>query len=146
VRILGIVGMKMKLRSYLYGGVLYNWYAIDPLSNGNKNVCPTGWHVPTDEGVDNANDLTWERKVAGGKMKEQVLHIGILKYRTTNESGFCRASGGFRNLMVLLLRPCYWIASGLSSMSEDNNVWASAPEFNNDNVHKGLSSVRCPRD
>ena len=25
----------------------YNWYAVDKLSNGNKNVCPTGWHVPT---------------------------------------------------------------------------------------------------
>ena len=29
-------------------GVLYNWYVADLFSNGNKNVCPTGWHVPTD--------------------------------------------------------------------------------------------------
>ena len=29
-------------------GALYNWYAINPATNGNKNVCPTGWHVPTD--------------------------------------------------------------------------------------------------
>jgi uncharacterized protein (TIGR02145 family) len=28
-------------------GALYNWYAVDPASNGYKNVCPTGWHVPT---------------------------------------------------------------------------------------------------
>ena len=25
----------------------YNWYVVDKLSNGNKNVCPTGWHVPS---------------------------------------------------------------------------------------------------
>ena len=35
-------------------GRLYNWYAVDNnaatkmVSNGGKNVCPTGWHVPTD--------------------------------------------------------------------------------------------------
>ena len=25
-------------------GALYNWYTVDPVSNGNKNVCPVGWH------------------------------------------------------------------------------------------------------
>ena len=29
-------------------GKLYNWYAVSPTTNGNKNICPTGWHVPTD--------------------------------------------------------------------------------------------------
>ena len=29
-------------------GALYNWNTIDPAINGNKNVCPSGWHVPTD--------------------------------------------------------------------------------------------------
>lgn len=29
-------------------GALYNWYIVDQVSNGGKNVCPTGWHVPTD--------------------------------------------------------------------------------------------------
>jgi uncharacterized protein (TIGR02145 family) len=27
-------------------GALYNFYSINPSTNGNKNVCPTGWHVP----------------------------------------------------------------------------------------------------
>lgn len=29
-------------------GALYNWYAIDEVSNGGKDICPAGWHVPTD--------------------------------------------------------------------------------------------------
>jgi len=29
-------------------GALYNWYAVDLASTGGKNVCPVGWHVPTD--------------------------------------------------------------------------------------------------
>jgi len=36
-------------------GRIYNWYTVDNnaatkmASNGGKNVCPTGWHVPKDE-------------------------------------------------------------------------------------------------
>ena len=36
-------------------GRLYNWYVVDNndatkmTSNGGKNVCPTGWHVPSDD-------------------------------------------------------------------------------------------------
>ena len=28
-------------------GGFYNWYAVDVASNGNKNLCPAGWHVPS---------------------------------------------------------------------------------------------------
>ena len=28
-------------------GKLYNWYTVSPITNGNKNVCPTGWHIPS---------------------------------------------------------------------------------------------------
>ena len=28
-------------------GALYNYYAADTITNGNKNLCPTGWHVST---------------------------------------------------------------------------------------------------
>ena len=40
-------------------GALYNWYAIDAASNGNKNICPVGWHVPnTAEWVTLRNYMT----------------------------------------------------------------------------------------
>jgi uncharacterized protein (TIGR02145 family) len=29
-------------------GALYNWYVVDIASNEGKNVCPSGWIVPTD--------------------------------------------------------------------------------------------------
>jgi uncharacterized protein (TIGR02145 family) len=29
-------------------GALYNWYTIDTASNGHRNVCPAGWHIPSD--------------------------------------------------------------------------------------------------
>jgi uncharacterized protein (TIGR02145 family) len=30
-------------------GALYNWYALDVAINGGKYVCPTSWHLPTDD-------------------------------------------------------------------------------------------------
>lgn len=32
-----------------YYGALYNWYTLDSKSNGGKELCPTGWHIPSDE-------------------------------------------------------------------------------------------------
>jgi Fibrobacter succinogenes major domain (Fib_succ_major). len=29
-------------------GALYNWYTVDAISNGGKNICPIGWHIPSD--------------------------------------------------------------------------------------------------
>jgi hypothetical protein len=31
-----------------YSG-LYNWYTLNTSTNGNKNVCPSGWHVPVND-------------------------------------------------------------------------------------------------
>jgi uncharacterized protein (TIGR02145 family) len=28
-------------------GALYNWHAVNEASNGGKNLCPTGWHLPS---------------------------------------------------------------------------------------------------
>jgi uncharacterized protein (TIGR02145 family) len=28
-------------------GKLYNWFTVYGLTNGHRNVCPTGWHVPS---------------------------------------------------------------------------------------------------
>jgi len=30
-------------------GALYNWFAAESIAGKGKNLCPAGWHVPTDE-------------------------------------------------------------------------------------------------
>ena len=30
-------------------GKLYNWFVVNKFENGNKNVCPIGWHIPSTE-------------------------------------------------------------------------------------------------
>ena len=51
-------------------GKLYNWYAVSKTTNCNKNICPTGWHVPTDAEWTILMDYLGGPNEAGGKMKE----------------------------------------------------------------------------
>ncbi len=79
-------------------GKLYNWYAVSPTTNGNKNVCPTSWHVPTDAEWTVLTDYLGGESVAGGKMKE----VGTTSWKSpnkdaTNTSLFTGLPGGFRS-------------------------------------------------
>jgi uncharacterized protein (TIGR02145 family) len=76
-------------------GKLYNWYAV----NDPRNVCPAGWHVPTDGEWTVLTDYLGGASVAGGKMKS----TGTLSWQSpntgaTNESGFSALPGGARTL------------------------------------------------
>jgi uncharacterized protein (TIGR02145 family) len=78
-------------------GKLYNWYAVSPTTNGNKNVCPTGWHVPTNAKWTVLTDYLGGEIVAGGKMKE----VGTISWNSpntdaTNTTLFTGLPGGYR--------------------------------------------------
>jgi uncharacterized protein (TIGR02145 family) len=100
-------------------GKLYNWYTcVDA-----RQLCPTGWHVPTDaEWIVLTNYLDGE-SVAGGKMKT----TGTIEAATglwyspnadaTNSSGFSGAPGGNRS-----------DDGGYSSVG-DFGLWWSSSEF-----------------
>ena len=79
-------------------GALYNWYAVSPTTNGNKNVCPTGWHLPTDAEWTTLIDYLGGEGVAGGKMKSTgTQYWSSINTGATNESGFSGLPGGNRN-------------------------------------------------
>ncbi|MFA5032986.1 MAG: FISUMP domain-containing protein [bacterium] len=75
-------------------GHLYNWYTVAD----SHNMCPVGWHVPSDSEWTILTDYLGGTSVAGGKLKEncttlwQSLNIGA-----TNESGFSALPGGGRH-------------------------------------------------
>jgi uncharacterized protein (TIGR02145 family) len=82
-------------------GRLYTWYAVID----NRNVCPIGWHVPTDAEwhslvlyLDPAAKLQLvESETAGGKLKEAgTTHWVSPNTGATNESGFTALPGGSR--------------------------------------------------
>ncbi len=79
-------------------GKFYNWYAVNQTTNGNKNICPTGWHVPSDNEWTILTEYLGGNKVAGGKMKEE----GISSWYNpntgaTNSSLFTGLPSGFRD-------------------------------------------------
>ena len=77
-------------------GALYNWYAVAD----SRNICPSGWHVPTD---DEWNILTKYTEGgdfgAGGRLKEKgILHWQSPNVGATDEYGFRALPGGSRYL------------------------------------------------
>jgi uncharacterized protein (TIGR02145 family) len=80
-------------------GKLYNWYScVDA-----RQLCPMGWHVPTDAEWSVLTTYLGGEGVAGGKMKT----TGTIQAATglfnspntgaTNSSGFSGAPGGYRD-------------------------------------------------
>ncbi len=77
----------------IYGGQ-YNWFAVN-----TGKLCPTGWHIPTDEEWANLSTYLGGKEIAGSKLKE----IGTSHWQgpntgATNASGFTALPGGTRNV------------------------------------------------
>jgi uncharacterized protein (TIGR02145 family) len=82
-------------------GRLYNWYAVDDI----RGLCPTGWHVSTDEewmtlemelGMSEAeaNDTGWRGTDQGTQMK--TTYGWYEGGNGTNSSGFSGLPGAYR--------------------------------------------------
>jgi uncharacterized protein (TIGR02145 family) len=132
-------------------GKLYNWNTVDD----PRNVCPTGWHVPTDAEWTVLSDYLGGSAVAGGKMKSTgTQYWSSPNTDATNESGFSGLPGGYRlyngtfNFIGLY---GYWWSSTESST---NYAWYRFLSYNSDNVSRSDYykpkedgfSVRCLRD
>jgi uncharacterized protein (TIGR02145 family) len=130
-------------------GKLYNWYAVgDP-----RNVCPTGWHVPTDAEYTLLTDYLGGEPVAGGKMKSTgTQYWQSPNTDATNESGFSGLPGGIRLNGGIFDSignyGCWWS----STESNTSSAWLRyldytigyVPRYNSDK--KAGFSVRCLRD
>jgi uncharacterized protein (TIGR02145 family) len=140
-------------------GRLYNWYAVDNnaatkvASNGGKNVCPTGWHVPSDAEWTILTTYLGGESVAGGKLKETgISHWISPNTGATNETGFTALPGGkrsfsgaFRDIGSYGL----WWSSTEYSLT---NSWYRLMSYDYADVYRGVDSeqsgfsVRCVRD
>ena len=134
-------------------GNLYNWYA----ATDSRGVCPTGWHVPTDEEWTTLVDFLGGEGVAGGKMKVTGSVYVEGNVGATNSSGFTGYPGGYREVEVrtnirqfdeINLNGIFWS----SDVSQDNNALLLFLRYTSDNVFRGASnkgrgySIRCIRD
>jgi uncharacterized protein (TIGR02145 family) len=80
-------------------GKLYNWYAVAD----SRNLCPTGWHVPTDAEWSVLSDYLCPPdpnaygNCSGGRLKSTGFQYWLEPNQfATNESGFSGLPGGVR--------------------------------------------------
>jgi uncharacterized protein (TIGR02145 family) len=130
-------------------GHLYNWYAV----TDSRKLCPSGWHVSTNDDWQTLADYLGGLSLAGGKMKEPgTTHWQQPNSGATDQSGFSAlpgghryVDGGFYNLKIA----GYWWTSTEVSASNSNYALISTngPGASLGSFPKvGGFSVRCVRD
>jgi uncharacterized protein (TIGR02145 family) len=139
-------------------GRLYTWYTI----TDTRNVCPTGWHVPTDAewhtlvlrlDADAQLNYGLESSISGGKLKETgTTYWTTPNTGATNEIGFTALPGGNR-----------WPDGTFIYLGNDGSWWSSTEYNANDAWYRFIAyddiyvyhtstgrkdglSVRCLRD
>ena len=110
-------------------GKLYNWYAVSKSTNGNKNLCPNGWHVPTDEEWTVLTDYLGGDSLAGGKMKE----VGTTNWTSPNKEAdnvslFTGLPGGARmdggKYYHINNFGAWWSSTEYGDFNTNNLAWA----------------------
>ena len=154
-------------------GRLYNWYAVDNnaatkvVSNSGKNVCPTGWHVPSDAEWTTLEDyLTNNGYGYGGSGSDIAKSMAATSGWTTdptagnvgndqasnNSSGFTALPSGYRNYdgtyFTIGLYGFWWSSTEFSTaLAYDRTMFYSSSLVYRLNYGKGNGfSVRCLRD
>ncbi len=129
-------------------GAMYNWYAVNA-----GNLCPKGWHIPTDEDWSTLITYAGGESVAGGNLKEaDTTHWKSPNIGATNEFGFTALPGGGRSGTGSFygegVRGNYWSATDFDA----TNAWYRALYYDytivyrtNNDMKNGFS-IRCIRD
>jgi uncharacterized protein (TIGR02145 family) len=138
-------------------GALYNWFTA-----ASGNLCPTGWHVPTDDEL-NALEISlgmssdqtgvwgWRGIDHGLKMKNQTGWDE--NGNGTNSSGFSALPGGYRfggdGKFFLEKTITYWWSS---TEHDADRGWYRRLDSTSDQVYRASTSkkggkyIRCVKD
>jgi uncharacterized protein (TIGR02145 family) len=149
-------------------GRLYTWYAV----TDTRNVCPTGWHMPSDgewttlENFLIANMYNYDGTTTGNKYAKSLASTSGWTVTSTtgavgntdypgkrNATGFTALPGGYRDIDGTF---GYIVSSGIwwsATESDATTAWSSCLDYSDINVtrysdtsEKCGFSVRCVRD
>ena len=128
-------------------GRLYNWYAVDDA----RGLCPSGWHVPTDEEwTDLADYITSQGfSETATALKSTTGWSG--SGNGTDDFGFSALPGGFRlsgGFFASVGSTCYlWSSSSSGVSALYRTIYDNFPAItSNTVVPRNGFSVRCLRD
>jgi uncharacterized protein (TIGR02145 family) len=100
-------------------GAIYNWYAVN-----TDNLCPAGWHIPSDDEWTTLTTFLGGENVAGNKLRETgTTHWASPNSGATNSSGFSALPGGF----------CRY--DGVFNNIRKHGYWWSVTEFSSIEVY-----------
>jgi len=129
-------------------GALYNWYSVN-----TGKLCPSGWHVPSDEEWTILTTFLGGESIAGGKLKETGnLHWISSNTGATNESGFKALPGGNRIFNGVFdyegVRGSWWTSTGFDSRTAWQRViYSIYSDVSRSNYFMRFGfSVRCIKD
>ena len=134
-----------------YGG-LYQWNEMMQGSTtpGAQGICPTGWHIATEDEWQELFDYLGGNNAAGGKIKEEgTLHWQDPNTGATNESNFTALGAGsyIGTFYSKLFRNHLWTSDQFGSQAvfwellyvSAGVSWTAAPKSD-------ANSVRCLKD
>jgi uncharacterized protein (TIGR02145 family) len=129
-------------------GRLYNWYAVDNnpttkvASNGGKNVCPIGWHVPNDSEwtalVDylTTSGYNWDGTTIWNRVaKSMASTSGWTTSGTLGEAGNDQASNNRSGFTALPSGGRGMGGGGTFVFIESNSYWWSSSEYSTTNAY-----------
>jgi len=127
-------------------GYLYDWETA-------CDVCPAGWHLPSDAEWTELTDYLGGTTGAGGKLKETgTTHWASPNTGATNETGFTALPGGIRSYFgtfdLIGFNGFWWSATEDST----SNAWSRFLYYDLSGVGRNYGdkdsgfSVRCLRD
>jgi len=147
----------------IYGG-LYTWNEMMnyQTTSGIQGICPTGWHLPTDEewktmemflGMTQtqADATGWRGTNEGGKLKESgYTHWWSPNTGANNSSGFTALAGGYNGGASNDFGKYgyFWT----STIYSDTDAWYRSLFYSNESIRKdpyyriAFFSVRCIKD
>jgi len=156
-------------------GALYNGFVISTSFNGNKNVCPTGWHVPTEaewyilENYLIAKGYNYDGTTTGDKIAKSLASTTAWKSSTNqgavgntdypekrNITGFSALPAGDRQIdgryLFFGTNAVWWNSTGdiyfgecCEAITYESVSLISGTTYPRDHRYYGLS-VRCLKD
>lgn len=151
-------------------GLLYTWAAAvhgntgsSAAPSGIQGICPTGWHVPSDEewkelemyigmNQSEANGWDWRGTDEGGKLKETgTIHWKAPNTGATNVIGFTALPGGYRykdgTYHYLYDYAYFWLSSGSDLTALNRRLFYGSSTICRGNYYvSNAFSVRCVKD
>jgi uncharacterized protein (TIGR02145 family) len=139
-------------------GYLYNWYAAKGIATAGsptyKNICPIGWHVPTDTEWFTLTNYLGTTPPGNAMKSTGTTYWSSQSTGTNNSSGFSALPGGRRvndgSFSNIRTNAFFW--SDAEDSSSSNNGYSRRLATNNGDVTRLSSnkstgaSVRCLKD